>query len=708
MRKKAREIALYLCAALCPLAIPARALTIVNTTSGISISVVRDGTYRIDTAAPAWTFSGAVMPGVSDIRVNSGTDSVGEFQEIAFEEKGKGGRHFAIRTWPGRPGVLFTQTLSTTSVNPPPFPRFTVFPTLPYNVSFGGCWFGVHFDLTGREGPWVMFDGTAQTAVLSPAANFMVAKLRLGTTGELESDIDPAIATLPEGFSHSTLLVVDRGINRAFDSWGHLLTDIQGKVRPSNDADASLKYLGYWTDNGAAYYYNYDPSKGYEGTLLAIRDEFVRNGLPIGYVQLDSWWYRKGATGDWNPKPDQWNFGIHTYVAHPDLFPDGLAGFQQRLALPLVTHARWIDDLSPYRSQYKISNNVAIDPQYWKDIADYLKQSGVTTYEQDWLNSRAQANFNLADQEAFMDNMAGALAAAGITMQYCMPTPRHVLQGSKYSNLTSIRMSDDHFERSYWPQVIYASRLANSIGIWPWVDVFSSDDVPNLMIATLTGGIVGASDAIGQANIRNLQRVARADGVIVKPDAPLVPTDSTFVAEAQNGPGPMVAYTYTDNGGNRAVYVVAFRRGEATSVALTPTETGLTGNVFVYDMRHRTGVIASATVPMQLDLTNDWMHVVLVQAGRSGIAVVGDASKFVPRGRARIASLIDHDDSVDVEVAFAAGEKSVTLVGYSPTTPVVSGGALSWNAATGVFELVVTPASARVRITAAPPRRRPL
>jgi len=35
--------------------------------------------------------------------------------------------------------------------------------------------------------------------------------------------------------------------------------------------------------------------------------------------------------------------------------------------------------------------------------------------------------------------------------------------------LFSIRMSDDHFERKFWPQVLYASRLASSVGVWPWV-----------------------------------------------------------------------------------------------------------------------------------------------------------------------------------------------------------------------------------------------
>jgi hypothetical protein len=720
MRRRAR--ALFSChallvgawAALCLLAVPARAATIAESTTGITINVAGDGTYTIQFADPAWTFSGTVNGGAKNIRANSGRDEAGGFQEIAFDERAKPARHFAIRTWTGRPGVLFTQVVTTACANPDAFPRFSTFPIVPYNLSFGGTWAGARFDLTGREGPWVFFDAAAETAVLSPAANFMVAKLRVAPDGAIESGIDAAIATLPEELSHSTLLIVDHGINRAFDTWGRILTDIHGKVRPANDADATLQYLGYWTDNGAAYYYNFDPLKGYEGTLIGVRDEFARKGLPLGYLQLDSWWYRKGESGDWNPKPDQWQFGIHTYEAHPQIFPDGLASFHDRIGLPLVTHARWIDAKSPYRAKYAISNNVATDPRYWKDVAAYLKQSGVATYEQDWLDSRATAAFTLADQDAFMDNMASALAANGITMQYCMPTPRHVLQGSKYSNLTSMRMSDDRFERRSWPQVLYASRLAFSVGIWPWVDVFSSDEEANLMIATLSAGVVGASDAIGAMNVHNLQRAARADGVIVKPDVPLVPTDSTFLAEAQKGPGPMVAYTYTDHASNRAVYMFAFRRGDATTATFTPSETGLAGEVFAYDVRRRSGAVVDAGAPMNLDLSQDWTNVVLVPVSRCGIAVVGDTGKFVPRGRARIAALTDRGDAVDVQITFAAGESSVTLTGYSPSSPRVlaAAGAIlktSWNASNGLFEITVAPAAnatAQVSIRPAAPRRR--
>jgi len=148
---------------------------------------------------------------------------------------------------------------------------------------------------------------------------------------------------------------------------------------------------------------------------------------------------------------------------------------------------------------------------------------------------------------------------------------------------------------------------------------------------------------------------------------------------------------------------------------LTPSETGLAGNVFAYDVRHRSGALVNAGAPITLDLSQDWTYLVLVPLSRSGIAIVGDAGKFVPRGRARIAALTDRGEAVDVEVAFAAGENSVTLTGYSPNPPLVSANAgkivkVSWNSSTGMFELVVAPganATARLTISCPAPRRRP-
>ena len=100
-------------------------------------------------------------------------------------------------------------------------------------------------------------------------------------------------SSLPDGFTHRTILAYGSAINKTYDAWGSALTDLTGKHRPANDSDLGLKYLGYWTDNGANYYYNYDADKGYAGTLLAVRDEMQKLGVPIKYMQLDSWWYEK-------------------------------------------------------------------------------------------------------------------------------------------------------------------------------------------------------------------------------------------------------------------------------------------------------------------------------------------------------------------------------------------------------------------------------
>jgi hypothetical protein len=91
--------------------------------------------------------------------------------------------------------------------------------------------------------------------LLSPASDFIVSQIG-NRGGVIESGIDPAIPTLDAGFEHGTMLVLGRGINAVFDTWGQALTDLYGKVRPAADADVSLARAGLWTDNRSPYYYN--------------------------------------------------------------------------------------------------------------------------------------------------------------------------------------------------------------------------------------------------------------------------------------------------------------------------------------------------------------------------------------------------------------------------------------------------------------------
>src|SRR5947209_2996421 len=100
------------------------------------------------------------------------------------------------------------------------------------------------------------------------------------------------------------------------------------------------------------------------------------------------------------------------------------------------------------------------------------------------------------------------------------PLARHFLQGTRYSNLLTIRVSGDRFEKKQWKPFLFNGRLASALGAWPWSDVFNSSETANLLLSTLSGSIVGVGDAIGEFDRTNLLRVVRADGVIIKPDDP--------------------------------------------------------------------------------------------------------------------------------------------------------------------------------------------
>lgn len=672
---------------------PLRAETIHEDSTGITVTVEENGHYSIRTNDPLWVFTGTLPASLSALKTVAGHDGIGDYDEITFTF---GAREGSIRTYPGRAAVLFTDRYTTAAPNGPGFPKLSVSPDVPGRLSFRGKWSQFQFDLSGTEGPWVYFDDAGRSFVLSPASDFMVANLNLTDDKQIESRISPRIKDIPRGLAHRTLLVVANGINRAFDTWGHALTDLNGKVRPANDADPSLKSLGYWTDNGASYYYNYEDSLGYTGTLLAVKDEFAKAGVALGYMQIDSWWYPKGEDGHWNHFAP-WNpEGINRYEAHPDIFPKGLGGFQKDLGLPLITHARWIDAKSPYRQRYKMSNNVIVDPEYWMTVGKNLRDWGVFAYEQDWLDEWATAAYNMNDQNAFVDNMARMSDTFGLSMQYCMATPRHFLQSTNYSSLTTVRVSEDVFTRDKWDQFFYSSRLASALGVYPFTDVFGSNEKISTLIATLSAGIIGVGDRLGEVNAENLLFAVRPDGIIVKPDVPAVPTDESILNDAHNAGEPLVSFTYTDHGPMRALYIFAHPRTEDRTFTFTPEKLGLGGSVYIYNWLADRGRRIQGGEPWTQTIKGDPSYLVAVPVGKSGIAFLGDAGKFVPLGKKRVSELTD-DGTVNATLEFAKTEHSIIVHGWAPSMPLVTAsegrvGKLHFDDATGRFHVEVFPA----------------
>jgi len=687
--------------------------------SGLSARVdASSGDYRIVSENPPWTLGGSLDVPLKDLTTVRGSDDVGDYQQIAFEwNAGQVPMSGWIRIYSRKPIVLFSQTCGAASDMPPaPFPAFNKLPPALHVFSYGRHEFAPpDFHATDISTPWLLFDGKANALVISPASHFMVASMIGDGRTEVASGFNPKLRNLPAGFTQQTLLVFGKGINRTWDSWGRVLLGLQHSTRPANDADTVLKYLGYWTDNGAVYYYNYDLDKGYAGTLQSLIEDFRQQQIPIHYLQLDSWWYYKTTTdADGKPGkqkksdklPDgEWNRygGLLEYKAHPDLFPNGLDYFQKSIGVPLVTHNRWIDPASPYKQHYQISGIAAVDPKWWANIATYMKTSGIVTYEQDWLDRiytySPAFRSNVETGEAFLDDMAQACKDNGITVQYCMPLPCYFLQGSHYGNLTTIRASEDRFNTNKWNDFLYTSRLADSLGIWPWSDVFMSQETDNLLLSTLSAGPVGIGDAIGAENKANLFLAVRADGVIVKPDAPIVPLDSSYIADAEHKLAPLTAGTYTDRAGIKTEYVFAFNRPGTPDdkVHFSPRELGLSGSAYIYDYFSGAGRLLNNDGKFSSPLAkNASVFYVVAPLGKSGIAFLGDKNKFVGTGKQRITSLDDKAGSLTVGVLLAENEKSVTLHGYAVSAPKVTVLAgeddnVQYNPTTHYFTVLIKP-----------------
>jgi hypothetical protein len=689
----------------------------------------KSGRYEVRSGELNWKFTGQLGDSASNLSIKNGQDRLGAYRELRFSWRQPAPLNGSIRTYVSRPVVLFgiTSKVPISDAAAIRFPRFTEFPKDLHHFSYKNDLFAPRsFSLEETATPWLLFDDQMHAVVLSPAANYMIARMLGDGITEIASGLNDGVVNLPAGFTHKTLMAFDVGVNTTWDSWGTALTDLQGKNRPSNDADIGLRYLGYWTDAGAAYWYNYEQSLGYAGTLETLVQRYREEGIPLRYLQLDSWWYSKTLTGPGgeslkprNPElpAEEWNRygGLLKYEAHPSVFPGGLAAFQKKVGLPLITHNRWIDPESPYHKRYEISGLAAVDPKFWKEIMGYTSAANVVTYEQDWLNViykySPALGTTLTAGDAFTDGMARAAQKKGMSLQFCMALPRHFLQGARYGNLTTIRTSDDRFTRSKWDAFLYASRLASALGIWPWADVFMSTETDNVLIATLSGGMVGNGDKIGAENKENLLRAVRMDGVIVKPDAPLLPIDAMYTSDASGmlaagesrSPPPMIASAHTDHGAMRTAYVFAYSRGpEDARAAFTPAQVGVQHDVYLYDTQGRTARRLAASDMFTFDLApNGTAYFVLAPVSSAGVALFGDESKFVPDGRKRIASIVEKRNRLTVTVTFAPQEKTVRLFGYAIRRPAItaqtgSAGEVTFDEQTGRFEVSVSPSRERV------------
>jgi len=366
----------------------------------------------------------------------------------------------------------------------------------------------------------------------------------------------------------------------------------------------------------------------------------------------------------------------------------------------MVTHARWVSSQSPYRKEFAMSGNVVLDPKFWKSTASYLHDAGVVTYEQDWLDENAQAMPNLTEPSAFLGEMAKAMSEQKMSVQYCMTLPSDYMASTLYPAVQTVRTSGDGFERRKWDEFIYDSQLASALGVWPWTDAFFSKDLGNLIISTLSAGPVGIGDAIGQVNVKNLLSVVRNDGVIIKPDTSLLPIDDLYRSDALGEQAPMVATASTSFSNMQVKYVFAYpRQASEASVTVPLRSLGVSGAVYAYNWVTHLGQVIPADGSLLMKFQDGWAYEVLTPINRSGLALLGDADKIAPLGRARFVE-VKADETLSATIQFTGDERVQTITGYASRRPAVTAisgkiGTVQYDETTHLFTAQVFAGSAQ-------------
>ncbi|MFH1575060.1 MAG: hypothetical protein ABIG68_13845, partial [Acidobacteriota bacterium] len=531
--------------------------------------------------------------------------------------------------------------------------------------------------------PLAIFDAEGAGGIMSTLNDYLIRMVRVidiegfgpgvaaGLNGELER-LDP-------GHESKTLLHFnDGGVANIFYSWGAQMLLENSKKPVDKDETLFLKYVGYWTDNGAYYYYRTEPDKNYETTLLEFFDYIRKEDIPLKYLQLDSWWY---------PKSEK-DGGVMVWEPIGEMFPEGLVEFQKKLGLPMTFHNRYYAIDTPYQERMEfLKGSEGVHPvgrEIFDEFAANVKSWGGIMYEQDWLNKQTNRVEALRRDPYLADNwmtdMSRAMADKGLEIQYCMPTIDFYFESSKFQNVTNIRTSNDYAIRlagrsnQLWWEQVYTSMIADALGILPFKDVIITNPPPkessnpivnqynvatggrreedidlyepfyhqSALLSILSAGPVGVGDRIDAVNKRIVMLIADEEGNLVKPDRPLIPVDRMFYEDPMSQSEILTGYTFSKIGGATWYYVLGMNVNEAMTklgFSLTPADIGLEGRYVVFDFINNRAKNLDEDFSLELKLKAlDFLYFVLAPLTGQGRALIGDAGKYVTASADRIKS----------------------------------------------------------------------
>lgn len=578
-----------------------------------------------------------------------------------------------------------------------------------------------------RAGPLIFFD-------LNMTWNLAVAPLTRSMSSNMEAlnirdgeifamGLLGSIDHVPAGYELRTVFTFTKqSVTLACKQLGDTILryhDIHEERQAARERDISLSYLGYITDNGAYYYYKTENDVDYEQTMFKVYADAQNAKIPYRYIQLDSWWYRRGEGG-----------GVAEWEARDDVFPHGLAAFSEKTNWPLFLHNRYWSPDNVYRAenggkyQFRVQDafSVPTEQAFWNDLMKNMTKQGMFVYEQDWLYNEFEgmSEHLMKDPNLgydWLEQMGRAALAWNVSIQYCMPLPRMVMHSTQLPAVTQVRAGDDYHpgntKECRFPYCLYyiqtTSLLLWSLDLAPAKDVFWTSQVqpgnpyvedaeePNAemiaAVAIYSTGPVQTGDKVGYTDKKIIDLMCTPDGRLLQPSRPLTSIDQCFIEAAFGGAAPnmymgstlstkgheicAISSTHTAVQGLKWVHVMAIlsQRDIKLSPQMLPVDVDPDRDYLAYtgygspknfttmgtfDSNHPLMVRQGGASDFTLVHAAPWLG----DGKASQIAVLGEAAKFVPVSAYRFASMAVQNSGVRMGLRGTPGEQIVISVAH--------------------------------------------
>eukprot|EP01060_Flectonema_neradi_P027449 TRINITY_DN37043_c0_g1_i1.p1 TRINITY_DN37043_c0_g1~~TRINITY_DN37043_c0_g1_i1.p1 ORF type:complete len:774 (+),score=131.92 TRINITY_DN37043_c0_g1_i1:61-2382(+) len=440
------------------------------------------------------------------------------------------------------------------------------------------------------------FYSSTDILISTPLSHFKTVIEAAAThTGELA--FIPGLAAtydnIPKGFSQSVLLYGNSTseviITEGYEFVGQLIKKF---VNPQQQRlpDVSLTKLTYQTDNGGQYCYC---STNCSEKLLSVKKALDDQNITLGQMSYQgAWWnnphFRQPGTAIWC---------VTDWETNTTKYPIETSKFQKMLDLPLQLYAPHfcpdtpyakvnggLFDMIPSNASYPgctpfLNAKPSESEDFYNWFFDqYQTRYGMNGFEQDFmnLNYKCVPEF-IKDVYAAEQWQAGMNAAAmkhNLPVQWCMASATDLLQSIELQSVTNFRASGDYRFGSSWDLGV-TSILLHALGSKPSKDTFwtqqqepqpGSCTVPaskkqvcpadhspsgyllNTILALLSTGPVGFSDAIGETAVKTILKTCDSAGNLLQPSRPIAHINRMMAADLSKRPkSGNILITHSDN-----------------------------------------------------------------------------------------------------------------------------------------------------------------